>query len=87
VGHQNPHSTKKNPADYQVKMKQNSSYRTEDTITKNSDKKKNLLKLRLQNLSTTRISQQMAPREERVVYNVPNKQASKHGEVNNAKKN
>jgi hypothetical protein len=38
---------KKKPGDNQVKMKQNSYFRTEDTISKNSDKKKNLLKLRL----------------------------------------
>ncbi len=49
-------------------MKQKSYYRTEDTIRKNSDKKKSLLKLRLQNSRTTRISQQMVPGEERVVY-------------------
>jgi hypothetical protein len=29
-----------NPGDYQVKMKQKSYYRTEDTISENSDKKK-----------------------------------------------
>jgi hypothetical protein len=58
----------KNPGDYQVKMKQKSYFRTEDTISKNSDKKKNLLKLRLQNPKTTRISQPMVPGEERVAY-------------------
>jgi len=42
-----PQRKKKNPGDYQVKMKQKSYFRTEDTISKNSDKKKNLLKLRL----------------------------------------
>lgn len=31
---------KKNPGDYQVKMKQKSYFRTEDTNSKNSDKKK-----------------------------------------------
>jgi hypothetical protein len=58
----------KNPGDYRVKMKQKSYFRTEDTTSKNSDKKKNLLKLRLQNPSTMRISQRMVPGEERVVY-------------------
>jgi len=31
-----------NPGDYQVKMKQKGYYRTEDTISKNSDKKKKI---------------------------------------------